>query len=872
MQRLEAAGYPIVLTVHDEIVCEVPIGFGSLEEFKHLLIAAPIWTADLPIAAKVREGLRFNKPAEADETAEAAIIDDDDETVESTAEIANKTVIDDETAEIDNETAVIADEAPELVKPDPPEPAEPGPGAGGHVVLIDISTIIFRAYHAARGESNNGLPVDAAGLPIGTAEGPPVDAVPILRRLLEKLLQGLQAGTPPTHLAAVFDAPGLTFRNAIYPDYKAQRPPWPEDLVPQLPMIREVVRAFELPCVEQAGFEADDVIATYARQARERGAAVTIVASDKDLMQLVTDRLVMFDPMKDRRIGIAEVIEKFGVPPEQVADVQALAGDSTDNVPGVPRIGLKTAAKLIVEYGGLEQLLARAGEIGRPNWRQALLDNAAQARLSRRLVQLDDAVALDVPLDALAVHGSIDTAIDADSRAAAPDIMAEDKTSTPTSAAKSTPGFTFGPAPPLTFEQIRAAFERKPDEAPGHANGKGNDHDYAGNHDGYPPHGKPDLDTGRQVAFYIYRHADGSKYLGVKKTSTKQFPQFHWTGAAWAKGAPAGPKIPYRLPELVKAPLDAWVLICAGEKDADSAANLGFVATTNPEGERKGAWVAELNAWFAGRKRVAIMEDNDATGQAHVLEVANALRGIVPDIRIVTFRELPEHGDLTDWLESRATARPSLRARIEAAKPFYRKPQPAPLRDWVGKPVPQPEYTVPGPHPGRASVPVFGRGRRGQVDRAATPVLRTLPLSARVARLHAAPGAGDLISSARTPKTALHWRQAAINEHYGVDYDALADAGLQLFSMIEHDTILAATSRNGIVEPTAAYDWLYELAGDTKPVLIGIASTSNIFAGNENDRTEVQQFTKLLGRASPWLPAARSSWSRTPACPASPAA
>jgi DNA polymerase bacteriophage-type len=234
------------------------------------------------------------------------------------------------------------------------------------------------------------------------------------------------------------------------------------------------------------------------------------------------------------------------------------------------------------------------------------------------------------------------------------------------------------PQPGFTWDQIHAAFEQPRDKTysngkeNGHASGNGrasgNGHDsgYSHNADRYPPHGAQDRDTGYETAFYVYRHADGSPYLGVKRTSTKRFPQFHWTGTAWVKGAPAGPKIPYRLPALIKTPLEDWVLICAGEKDTESAANLGFAATTNPEGERKGAWAPELNCWFAGRQRVVIMEDNDATGQAHVLEVANALRGLVPDIRIVTFRELPKNGDLTDWLEQ-GHGRDDLLARIEAA-------------------------------------------------------------------------------------------------------------------------------------------------------------------------------------------------------------
>ena len=168
--------------------------------------------------------------------------------------------------------------------------------------------------------------------------------------------------------------------------------------------IREAVRAFDLPCLEQIGFEADDLIATYVRLACEAGASATIVASDKDLMQLVNDCVVMYDTMKDRRIGIPEVVEKFGVPPEKVIEVQALIGDFTDNVPGVPGIGVKTAAQLICEYGDLETLLARASEIKQEKRRQALIENAERARLSKKLVTLDAHVALDVPLADLAVH------------------------------------------------------------------------------------------------------------------------------------------------------------------------------------------------------------------------------------------------------------------------------------------------------------------------------------------------------------------------------------------------------------------------------------------------------------------------------------
>jgi DNA polymerase-1 len=267
----------------------------------------------------------------------------------------------------------------------------PAPGREDHVFLIDGSSYIFRAYHA--------LP------PLNRkSDGLQLNAVFGFCNMLWKLLRDMKPEERPTHLAVVFDRSEKTFRNDIYPEYKAHRPDAPEDLVPQFPLIREAVAAFDLPSLEQAGYEADDLIATYAREAAARGATVTIVTSDKDLMQLVNDRVELYDTMKDRRIRAPEVVEKFGVPPDKVVEVQALAGDSVDNVPGVPGIGVKTAAQLIAEYGDLEMLLRRAGEIKQPKRREALIANAAQARLSHRLVLLDEHVPLDVPLDDLAVH------------------------------------------------------------------------------------------------------------------------------------------------------------------------------------------------------------------------------------------------------------------------------------------------------------------------------------------------------------------------------------------------------------------------------------------------------------------------------------
>jgi DNA polymerase-1 len=261
---------------------------------------------------------------------------------------------------------------------------------GDHLFLVDGSGYIFRAYHA---------------LPPLTrkSDGLQVNAVLGFCNMLWKLLNDMK-DDKPTHLAVVFDKSEKTFRTEMYADYKANRDSPPDDLIPQFPLIREAVRAFEIPCLEQGGFEADDLIATYARLAIEAKATTTIVSSDKDLMQLVGKTVVMYDTMKDKRIGVPEVIEKFGVPPEKVIEVQALIGDSSDNVPGVPGIGVKTAAQLIGEYGDLDTLLKRAGEIKQDKRRQTLIDNAEAARLSKKLVTLDQHVKLDVPVDELAVH------------------------------------------------------------------------------------------------------------------------------------------------------------------------------------------------------------------------------------------------------------------------------------------------------------------------------------------------------------------------------------------------------------------------------------------------------------------------------------
>lgn len=258
-------------------------------------------------------------------------------------------------------------------------------GKGHHLHLIDGSGFIFRAYHALPP-----LTRKSDGLPVGAVSG--------FCNMLYKFVEDNKGHDAPTHCAVIFDAKGKTFRSDIYPEYKANRPPAPEDLVPQFPLTRDATRAFNLACIEEEGFEADDIIATLAVKARDAGARVTIISSDKDLMQLVGGGIEMLDAMKNKRIGVEEVEEKFGVGPERVIDVQSLAGDSVDNVPGAPGIGIKTAALLINEYGDLDTLLERAEEIKQPKRRQTLIDYANQIRISRDLVMLKQDMDLDIDL------------------------------------------------------------------------------------------------------------------------------------------------------------------------------------------------------------------------------------------------------------------------------------------------------------------------------------------------------------------------------------------------------------------------------------------------------------------------------------------
>jgi len=266
-----------------------------------------------------------------------------------------------------------------------------------HLLLVDGSGYLFRAFHALPQ-----LTRKSDGLPTGCVLG--------FSNMIFKLEQDLQGDDAPTHMAVVFDYSGRTFRDQIYAEYKAQRPPPPEELVPQFPLTRTATIAYGLPSIEMEDWEADDIIATYASMAHKAGGRVTIVSSDKDLMQLVEPngsiRLLDTIPRPGqpplRWIGVDEVFEKFGVTPDKVIDVQALCGDSVDNVPGVPGIGVKTAAELINTYGDVETLLARTGEIKQPKRRQALEENAELARISKRLVTLSREVPVTLPLEALA--------------------------------------------------------------------------------------------------------------------------------------------------------------------------------------------------------------------------------------------------------------------------------------------------------------------------------------------------------------------------------------------------------------------------------------------------------------------------------------
>jgi DNA polymerase-1 len=261
--------------------------------------------------------------------------------------------------------------------------------------LVDGSGYVFRAFHALPQFSRK-----SDGLPTGAVAG---FCNMLWKFICETKADGALAGAP-SHLAVIFDASERTFRSELYPDYKAHRPPPPPELIPQFPLVREASRAFGVPAIELDGFEADDLIASYARAVADAGGEVVVVSSDKDLMQLVNEQICMLDPVKNLKICRPEVIEKFGLGPERVVEIQALAGDSVDNVPGAPGIGIKTAAQLLAEFGDLDTLLERAHEIKQPKRRETLMNFADQVRLSRELVRLRDDAPLPLPVEALTVR------------------------------------------------------------------------------------------------------------------------------------------------------------------------------------------------------------------------------------------------------------------------------------------------------------------------------------------------------------------------------------------------------------------------------------------------------------------------------------
>lgn len=282
---------------------------------------------------------------------------------------------------------------PDTETTEAPPTAAPKSETTNHLYLVDGSSYIFRAYHR--------LP------PLTNRHGQPAGAVYGYTTMLWKLAGDLSRADGPTHMAVILDASEHTHRNEMYDQYKAHRPPPPEDLVPQFPLIRTATRAFSIPCIEEEGLEADDIIACYVTAAVKAGWKVTIVSSDKDLMQLIDEDagIDMLDTMNDRRIGRNEVLEKFGVPPEKVGDVLALMGDSVDNVPGVPGIGPKTASQLIQQFGDLETVLGSTDAITKPKLKQSLIDHADNARLSRELVRLVCEHPLPEPLEALELKG-----------------------------------------------------------------------------------------------------------------------------------------------------------------------------------------------------------------------------------------------------------------------------------------------------------------------------------------------------------------------------------------------------------------------------------------------------------------------------------
>jgi RecA-family ATPase/DNA polymerase I-like protein with 3'-5' exonuclease and polymerase domains/5S rRNA maturation endonuclease (ribonuclease M5) len=362
---------------------------------------------------------------------------------------------------------------------------------------------------------------------------------------------------------------------------------------------------------------------------------------------------------------------------------------------------------------------------------------------------------------------------------------------------------------------------------------------------GYRSDRKP---WGGNLAVYLYQNERNEPHLKVIRTKAKTFPQAFRTAGRWLHEKPDGwIDLPYRLPELIAASADRPVWIVEGEKDALELAAIGLIATCNPGGA--GKWRSDLTKWFTGRKQVFVLEDNDEAGREHVAKVAEALHGIVPDTRVVRFLELPEKGDVSDWLALGHT-RGELTARADAA-PKYEPPA-APalpfinMADWDRVMVPEQEWTLPLKIPVQECVIFSGQGGAGK-SMEGLHLCAAHALEAEIWGVTAKRGPAIFIDAEDTA-TVIHRRLEAVREHYGVSFKDLIRGGLHLISLVGHDPVLATVNKNGKIEPTALYKQLLQAAGDIKPVQMVIASSANVFAGNENDRAQAQQFVGLLQR------------------------